>query len=323
MARKWQGHFDSTPDDERLLMAEDWAKFFRDLITTGIRNGGDNLRVTPGEYLTINISAGMANIEGYIIRIEADENGALYPITLPTPHNQFPRIDRVILRLDRSIDIRAITPMVLMGVASNNPTPPDLMRNDIIWDISLAQIRVAANATTIITEEITDERLDENICGLINSLLGLDSSVWQAQFDAFMAYLATQNQEFIDEQNIFFVSALNAFNAEAGSLLNLIETTAFTYTNNNFDDWSVKPGTTRTTAFNPDGSIFEEYALTAAPETIIATKTTVFSGSSVMETAVFNAYSFSIGGNTVQTVANTRTKSTEFNSDGSITEVIS
>jgi hypothetical protein len=323
MARKWRGHFDSTPDDERLLMAEDWAKFFRDLITTGVRNGGDNLRVTPAGYLDINIRAGMANIEGYILRIEEDENGTEYPLTLPTPHNQFPRIDRVILRLDRSIETRDIIPMILTGVASNTPAPPELVRNDIVWDISLARIRVAANSTTVLSSEITDERLDESVCGLINSVLGLDSSVWQTQFDEFMAYLGTQNEEFLDNQNNIFLNAFNAIGETAGNLLNLIETAAFTYTNNNFDDWSAKPGTTRTTVFHPDGSISEQYVLTAAPETVIADKFTEFpDDSAVIETVHFYSHSFTLGTNTVQTVDNTRVKTTAFNPDETITEVI-
>jgi hypothetical protein len=323
MARKWRGHFDSTPDDERLLMAEDWAKFFRDLITTGVRNGGENLQTVAGEHLNVNIKTGMANIEGYILRIEEDENGSLWPLTIAEPHNQYPRIDRVILRLDRSIQTRDITPMILTGAAGSNPNAPELTRNGVVWDISLARINVAANATVIRESEITDERFDESVCGLINSVLGLDSSEWQRQYDEFIASVNAQNQEFIDERNNSFTSALNAFNQSAADILDLFETTAFTYTNNNFDDWSVKPGTTRSTKFNSDGSVLERYVLTAAPSVIIADKLTEFpDDSTVVETVNFHAYSFTIGANTVKTTESARIKTTAFNADGTIEEVV-
>jgi hypothetical protein len=62
----------------------------------------------------------------------------------------------------------------------------------------LARVRVNAGALTLEAGNITDERFETSLCGLMNSVLGLDPSVWQAQFDAFMAELQALENDFLD-----------------------------------------------------------------------------------------------------------------------------
>ncbi len=182
MAKIWFGHFDSTEEDPRLLLAEDWAAYFRSFITNGVKNGGTNLQVTSTGTMNVNIGMGVANIEGYIFIASDDGSGPL-SVEIPLRASDFPRIDRVVLRLDRSVNVRSIAPVVISGVAAQSPSPPPLTRNSVIYEISLAQIRVNAGAQSIQPAHITDERLNTSVCGLMNSVLGIDTSLWQAQFD--------------------------------------------------------------------------------------------------------------------------------------------
>lgn len=97
------------------------------------------------------------------------------------PASTMDRIDRVVLRLDTSIPIRAIRAIILQGAPNTNPTAPSLVRSGNIYDISLAQIRIKANSTIVEQSNITDERLDQNVCGLVNSLIRVDTATFQRQ----------------------------------------------------------------------------------------------------------------------------------------------
>ena len=208
MSKLWYGHFDSTEEDARELTAEDFAAFTRALWTDGVRNGGTTLQVTADSGLKLKLDAGDALVQGYAMSLSEDVSGRYYPIELETAHPSLPRIDRVVLRLDRTIAVRKVTPEVLLGTAGASPAPPALTRNNNIWELSLAQVRVNPGAMNITSANITDERMDDGLCGLINSKLGLDSSAWQARFDEFLLAMKGREDEFLAEHGHRFDTQL-------------------------------------------------------------------------------------------------------------------
>jgi len=287
MASLWFGHFDSTPTDERDLTAEDWATFIRSLVTDGVRDGGANLQVSPAGGLAVNVDNGEAIIQGYIISLTTDYNGRFYTLPLAAPHPQFPRVDRVVLRLDRG-EARTLKPVVLMGTAAASPAPPALTRSQTgWWEMSLAQIHVAANATAIAPSDITDERFDTNLCGILNSALGLDPSAWQAQFDSFLAAVKSAYNTSLSD----FAAQLAADSAAAASQMQaavsanqsawdgwftgVVQDTTGVYFA--FDNWAAIPGVTKSTDFSNPNNITETIINTATGANI-ATRSTVTSG---------------------------------------------
>jgi hypothetical protein len=91
--------------------------------------------------------------------------------------------------------VRAIRALVVQGLPGSNPAPPALVRSGNIYDISIAQVRVPANSTIITQADITDERLNQAVCGLVNSMIRVDTATFQAQWDAFIQ--SVQNQGFV------------------------------------------------------------------------------------------------------------------------------
>jgi len=266
MANVWSGHFDSTEDNERLLLAEDWAKYIRAFISDGIRNGGNCLQVTEGNGMSVNLATGIANIQGYILYVDEDNNGKYYNVSVPDANPSLPRIDRLILRLDRTIEIREIIPMVKIGNAAQNPVPPDLTRDMRHWELSLAQIRVNAGAIHIINDNITDERFKENVCGIMHSILGLESDVWQAAFDSFMAKIdydfegsqtdrATTFIEQKDRQQSEWQSQTDLQQDQFGTMMSGMQNDLATAAG--FDFWNAArmPGNDYVTEYPPDGTI--------------------------------------------------------------------
>ncbi|MFE9279341.1 pyocin knob domain-containing protein [Streptomyces griseoincarnatus] len=224
------GFFDSTADDIRSYPARDFAEYFSRFVTNGVFNGGNNLEViASGNDANVQLKAGYAWINGYVYSVYDN------PITLAIePASTMDRIDRVILRLDTSVPIRAIRAIVLQGAPNTTPTPPSLVRSGNIYDLSLAQIRVKANSTIIEQSNITDERLNEVVCGLVNSLIRVDTATFQRQWDEFIQSI--QNTGFATTQyvdNKANVAETNAKNyANTGFIKKAIELPAGTDINN-------------------------------------------------------------------------------------------
>lgn len=157
--------FDSV-DGDREVTAADFAKFYSEIMTNGVlfRNHLPSLKVIKGAGLNTELEIGAAFVEGYMYR-------STEPIEFThAPGNlSFPRIDRIVIRLDRSLSERSIRAFVKEGVPATNPQAPALQRDDIVYELSLAQVRVNAGASTIAT--VTDERLNESVCGISTSTL--------------------------------------------------------------------------------------------------------------------------------------------------------
>ena len=158
------GFFNSTSGD-RMYDAADFAGYFAKLVSSGIfYTNADNLRVTPGGGLSVNVLAGSAWINGY-----AYENTETLNLTIAAADGVNPRIDRVAVRWD-AVE-RQISAAVLTGRAAASPTAPSLTRSDSIYELALADIAVAAGAVSLAAGDITDRRLDTALCGTVNSLI--------------------------------------------------------------------------------------------------------------------------------------------------------
>lgn len=199
--------FDSTAEDPREYTADEFAEYFRRVLTDGIFNGGTNLQVTAdGTNMNVNIADGYAWIQGYMYKVY----GA-HTLTLDTADPTYDRIDRVVLRLDKSLEKRSIEAVVLKGTPSATPTPPALTRNDNVYELSLAQVRVIAGKSFIEGFQITDERLNTQVCGLVNSLIQADTT---EIFNQFQAWYNSKTAEFQQDWNDWFSAATNTFGSE-------------------------------------------------------------------------------------------------------------
>lgn len=166
--------FDSIDgEDERFYTADEFAEYFRQVISTGILNGGTNLKVSSTETnMNVEINEGYAWIEGYLYKIDTEP----LSLTLDAADPALNRIDRIVIRLDKSLEKRYVKAFILKGTPDTSPTPPPITRDENIYEVSLAQVEVIAGKSFIEAYQITDERLDTNVCGLANSLITADTT---------------------------------------------------------------------------------------------------------------------------------------------------
>ena len=161
MTEKYR-YFDSTESDQRQYTSADFSEVQQRFLTDGyIPNRLNELVVSSVELLKVQVDTGEAMIQGRWY-----QNDAAKELTLQTADSTYDRIDRIVLRLDLSTDQRKITAEVKTGVAESSPSAPSLQQDNTIYELSLAQIFVAAGAGSITDSEITDERNDYDLCGI-------------------------------------------------------------------------------------------------------------------------------------------------------------
>ncbi|MFA1820548.1 hypothetical protein ACDX78_10255 [Virgibacillus oceani] len=151
--------FNSVAGDERTYQANDFAQFFINFLGDGFFDG---LATSSSNSMNITIQPGSAFIQGHEYT-----NTASFNLTHDTASATNDRIDRIVLRLNRDIDVRSIRAFIKKGSEGSNPEPPELTRNDYVWEISLAQVWIEAGKSFIDDSQITDERGDPDACGRV------------------------------------------------------------------------------------------------------------------------------------------------------------
>ena len=166
--------------------------------TSGVFGADGNLSVTANGDMTVSVSDG----EGWLANDKADgtvfwndtkeQTGSELQLTIPLPDAILPRIDRIVVSWD-TVDY-AVKPRieVLKGTPNSAPTAPNLTNDTLKRQISLVRIDVPAAASKITAANITDERLDSTVCGLVTDWVRVDTKVMQEQFAAFLTQIETE-----------------------------------------------------------------------------------------------------------------------------------
>lgn len=134
--------------------------------TSGVYSAEEDFAVTPAGGVKVTVSAGQgwvrpARFEGYSIIMREAET-----LTLALADGQRPRIDRIVLRYDAAAHKSSL--LVVQGTPDTQPTAPAISRTATVYDLCLAEVTRPAGSTAITAGNITDTRLDENLCGVMS-----------------------------------------------------------------------------------------------------------------------------------------------------------
>lgn len=111
------------------------------------------------------VKAGFAMLQGVTVILDEDQE-----ITFDSATSQ-PRIDRVVLRHDDTLSVRNTSIQILKGTSSSNPQPPTITRNETIYDLALADVLIGANTSVVTQAQITDLRLNTDLCGIVKGTI--------------------------------------------------------------------------------------------------------------------------------------------------------
>lgn len=156
-----EGRFFTGSITDKRHEADGIAEYFRRFLTSGIWERGNDLLVTASSGLSVTVNYGAALIAGYLFRIRDNNAGLLTITTIPAEST---RIDRIVIYKG--------TDNVGIKILHGGTSPPDLIRTESEYQISLAKITVDATGIT----NIEDERFSSSFCGLVSVKgAGLDS----------------------------------------------------------------------------------------------------------------------------------------------------
>lgn len=198
---QWSFPFQDIGGD-RVYSDADFAYFFQNLFTNGVFiNVGDALQVTalPTPAMKVNVGSGAGNINGRQFM-----NTATLALDVPVASTTQNRTDSVVMQLD--IANRQIQLVYKQGVVT-------VVQNELIYEIQLAQISVAKNASTITAANITDMRANETLGGYASPFEKVDVSGLEAQYQAMLQALFEQAQANVDANNQAQQTALQTMNA--------------------------------------------------------------------------------------------------------------
>lgn len=149
------GFFNAVNKD-RTYDAEQVGSLFNGIITDGILEAvGDHLRVTSDSGMNINVGSGKAWLNG-----TWTNNDDEFTLHLDDGDTQ-PRIDAVVLEVNKSDGVRSNSVKIVKGKPSQEPVSPNLLKSDSsrIYQYALAYVTVPANANSITQSAISNGEL--------------------------------------------------------------------------------------------------------------------------------------------------------------------
>lgn len=199
--------FFTSRNGDRKYTAEQITTYFKGLIGNGIvppDKFQTGLRVSAVEgKMQVQVELGKGFIDGYWI-----ENDSPHFISINTSEISLNRKDTIVMQLDKAE--RKMSIEYIPGTPAVDPMEPMLVREDLVKQYRLANVYVAAGATSISQSNITDTRSSDE-CGWVTGLIDqVDTSTlfdqWQTAyeeaFDEFnKIYLETGNRfdQFLDD----------------------------------------------------------------------------------------------------------------------------
>lgn len=194
--------------------------------TSGVFAAGNNLAVTSQGGMNIAVSDGV----GWIANSESDgtvfwndifkTTGVQLGLSLELADAYNPRIDRVVVSWD-TVDYADYPRIeILKGTPASTPTAPALTRTASKWQISLAQIYIGAAVDGVTAANITDERLNSEVCGLVTATLEIDSSMANAQFLDILALLQAHVTSVMNSTETQATSLIASLQAQLDGLMN-------------------------------------------------------------------------------------------------------
>lgn len=171
------GLFWNSVNGDRLYDADAFSEWLRKFFTNGVF--ANELQVNASSGMGVTVGTGYVNINGKVRLFNTATS-----LTLATAGSTYPRIDTIVVECnytDRKITLKAVTG----AYSGDTPTATAPVRTAMAYQLVLAEIYVAAGATSITQSNITDKRTDTSVCGIVaGTVKGMDISQVVAQMES-------------------------------------------------------------------------------------------------------------------------------------------
>lgn len=200
---------------DRVYVAEQFAQYFSKFIGNGVFiTPATQLKVVPTSgKMGVTVCMGDAYINGYWYKNSSDLS-----LDISSANGTTERIDIVVLRWD-SLS-RSIYLAIVEGEPSSDPVAPTITRDEDVFELQLAAVKIGRAVTSITEAAITDKRNDNNVCGYVHGVVSqIDTTDLFSQFTSAFNIWFDDIKNTIDEENYRFTVLFdNWFNTIKGKL---------------------------------------------------------------------------------------------------------
>ena len=212
--------FYNSVDGDRKYNAEQFGSIFDGIINDGIYQAiGEAFAVKANAGMNITVGTGRAWFNHTWTL-----NDSTLSLAVPQADLLLPRIDTVVIEVDRSDGVRANSIKIIQGVKTTNPVAPTLTKSDPVWQYPLADINVSAGATAITAADITNRRGAAPSQWVTGPLLAMNADTLYSQFNAKFTNWFTDTQ---NKNNLAFSKFMSdnssEFNAWMSELKDYLE----------------------------------------------------------------------------------------------------
>jgi hypothetical protein len=160
--------------------------------TRGVFSSDGNLAVTPGESgLSVSVSPGLAWLKWSDYWGTAALQAQAITLNLDTADGALKRIDAIVCRLDK-VNNRAEI-VVKKGAPSSAPIVVPPVRDANYDELYIATVLIGAGVISISASAITDQRLNEEYCGLMrDGVTGIPTAQLQEQVQQLIDHLRAE-----------------------------------------------------------------------------------------------------------------------------------
>ena len=210
---------DGLPEYDRASNSLELATLIRSFWRNGVFGTGA-LTVMAGDGMTVTVSTGSVLVQGRVAHIVSQKTLAI------DGASSNPRFDRVVVRCDLSNAVRDLVLDVKKGNPAVSPVAPALTRNESVWEICLATIRITEGATSVSQSMITDTRTNSNLCGIVAATMTeVDTDRFYAQVQSDLESFRTGEQT---TMSTFFAERRREFDAWFADVKNILNDSAAT-----------------------------------------------------------------------------------------------
>ena len=152
---------------DRVYDSSDFAAYFASFIGNGVfAKHSNQLRVAQqsSPAMSVQVLSGQAWINGWWY-----ENMSPLTLRIDPADGTLDRIDIVVVQFN--LTNREVKTIVRKGSPSAGATAPKLNRDDDLWELKLAEVKVSHGTVNITDGKITDTRSNTAVCGWVSGLI--------------------------------------------------------------------------------------------------------------------------------------------------------
>lgn len=140
------------------------AELYNSTRTSGVYAMADNLNYSISGR-TITISPGMAWIKTEAFTGKAVGVTAPVELSVASANAALPRIDRIVLQFSKAANNTQL--IIKQGTPASNPAAPARSATESLYELVLYDVSVPAGSSAITDADITDQRGNPALCGLM------------------------------------------------------------------------------------------------------------------------------------------------------------